>query len=332
MDPNINYYNILGVDKSASYVDIKKAFRKKASETHPDKRGGDDNKFKNINDAYQVLGNKENKTKYDSISPHGKNYTGGGFGNFGSFSFNHDPTSIFDMFFGKGFEGFSTRKQYEEFKEDLDIVANMNIDLKRIYENKPITIKYKRRVKCTNCKGTGFDRESESYQCEVCDGRGIDMYGFKCASCLGEGKIYAGTCENCNGDKVIIKEQEIVLEKIYSIRGSTKNIHRGFGHQSKYYREKVGVLIVNINFIGDKNYKIKNYDLLYTKNIHFQDILDNKEILYHHIDHSQIKLKLPEKTKDGQSIRLKNKGLLKGDSVRGDLYINVNIIIDYDRI
>lgn len=330
MDPNKNYYSILGVDKNSTDVDIKKAYRKKAIETHPDKHGGDDSKFKEINDAYQIIGDNQKRIKYDNQSPHGKNFTGGVFGNFGSFSFNNDPFSAFEQFFNRGFQGYTYQR--ETFKEDLDIVANMNIDLKRVYENKPITIKYKRRVKCDSCRGTGFDRNSESFTCDVCDGKGKDIYQFTCESCLGEGKIYSGTCKTCNGEKVILKEQEIVLEKTYTIRQSTKNINRGFGHHSKYYREKVGSLIVNINFIKDENYEIREYNLHHTKNIHFQDAIGGKEIIYTHVDNSQIKVKLPNKTKDGDVIRLKDKGLLKDDNTRGDLYIKVNIIIDYERL
>lgn len=332
MDPNKNYYNILGIDKNSTEAEIKKSYRKKANETHPDKQGGNDKLFKEINEAYQVLGDKQKKIKYDSQSPHGKNFTGGGFGNFGSFSFNHDPFSMFEQFFNRGFQGYTQQQQRENFKEDLDIVANMNIDLKRVYENKPITIKYKKRVKCNPCRGTGFDRDSESFECEVCDGRGKDVYGFRCESCLGEGKIYSGTCKTCNGEKVVLREQEIVLEKTYTIRSSTKNINRGFGHHSKYYREKVGSLIVNINFVKDEKYDIKDYDLHHTKNIHFQDAIEGKEIIYTHVDRSQIKVKLPKKTKDGDVIRLKDKGLLKDDNTRGDLYIKINITIDYERL
>lgn len=332
MDINKNYYNILGVEKNSNDDEIKKAFRKKANQTHPDKHNGDDTDFKKINEAYQIIGDKQKKIRYDSQSTHGKNFTGGGFGNFGSFSFNHDPFSTFEQFFGNGFQSFTHNYQQQEFQEDLDIVANMNIDLKRIYENKPITIKYKRRVKCPNCKGTGFDRNSESFECEVCDGKGRDSYGFKCESCLGECKIYSGTCKNCNGEKLILKEQEIILEKTYTIRQSTKNINRGFGHHSKYYREKSGSLIVNINFVDNKKYIVKDYNLHHTKNIHFQDVIESKDIIYTHIDESQLKVKLPKKSNDGEIIRLKEKGLLKDDGTRGDLYIKVNVTIDYERI
>ncbi len=274
MDINKNYYNILGVSEDANEIDIKKAYRKKANETHPDKNKGDSTEFNLVNESHQILGDKNKKIQYDTQSPHGKNYSGGGFGNFGSFSFNADPFSAFEQFFGRGFQGFQRHQQREEFREELDIVANLDIDLKRIYENKPITIKYNRRIKCESCKGTGFDRNSESFECEVCDGKGKDSYNFKCESCLGEGKIYSGTCKECNGEKVTLKEQEIILEKTSTIRNSTKNINRSFGHHSKYYREKVGTLIVNINFIKNEKYEIDNFNLLHNKNIHYLDALD----------------------------------------------------------
>lgn len=338
MDFNKNYYNILGVSNQATEQEIKKAFRKKATETHPDKHGGDDKAFKEINEAYQCVGDKQKKEQYDTNSPHGKNYSPNpfqGFGDnpFGGFGFGFDPASIFQTFFNRGYSDFAQRKQREEFKEDLNIAINLNIDLKRIYENKPIKIKYKRRVKCTPCNGTGFDRKSHSEICEVCDGRGRDTYGFICAQCLGEGKIYTGTCPNCKGEKVILVEQELTLDKPASIRNSTQNIYREFGHHSKYYREKIGALITNVNFIPNPKFEIKNsYDLNYTYNIHFQDAIDGKEVLYKHVDDSKIKLKIPIKTKDGDIIRLKNMGLLDDFNNRGDLYIRLNVIIDYDKL
>lgn len=339
MDINKNYYNTLGVKNNATSAEIKKNFREKANKTHPDKQNGDDTLFKNINEAYQTLNDKKKKQEYDIRSVHGNSYSStSNFGNFGSFSFNHspfdnnNPFSIFEKFFDKGYEGFAFNKQREQFQEELDIIANINVDLKRIYENKPITIKYKRKIKCQSCNGTGFDRNSHSEICEICDGKGRDIYNFKCEYCLGEGKIYTGTCKKCNGEKVIIKDQEIILEKTSIIRDSTRNINRGFGHQSKYYRQKIGSLIVNINFEKNENYEIKNdYDLHYIKNIHYQDAIEGKELIYIHVDQSQIKIKLPKKTKDGDTIRLKEKGLLKSFG-RGDLYIKINITIDYDKI
>lgn len=333
MDYNKNYYNILGVSNQANETEIKKAYRKKANETHPDKHGGDDKEFKEANEAYQILGDKQKKEQYDINSQHGKNFSPfKGFSSSGDFNFNFDPFSMFESFFNRGYENFAFRKQREEFKENLDIIIDLNVDLKRVYENKPITIKYKRKVKCPDCNGTGFDRKSHSEQCEVCDGKGKDIYGFICNQCLGEGKIYTGTCKICKGEKVIAREQDIVLEKTATIRQSTKNINRGFGHHSKYYREKVGSLIANINFIPNPQYEIRNYDLHHTHNVHFQDAINGEELIYKHVDDSKIKVKLPEKTKDGEIIRLKNLGLLDEAGIRGDLYIKVNIIIDYDRM
>lgn len=335
MDLNKNYYNILGVTNQSSEAEIKKAYRKKANETHPDKHGGDDSAFKDINGAYQILGDKNKKQEYDTKSPHGKNYTphqGFGFGFNMNAGFNDPFSSIFESFFNRGYSDFTFRKQREEFKEDLDIIINLDVDLKRIYENKSITIKYKRKVKCNDCNGTGFDKKSHSESCEVCDGKGRDIYGFVCNQCLGEGKIYTGTCTTCKGEKVLTREQDIILDKTASIRQSVKSVNRGFGHHSKFYRERVGSLIANINFIPNPDYEIRNYDLHHTLNVHFQDAIDGEELIYNHIDDSKIKVKLPEKTKEGEIIRLKHLGLLDEMNNRGDLYIKVNIIIDYDRI
>lgn len=332
MDYNKNYYDILGVNKNASDDEIKKVYRKLSKIHHPDiNNTGNDEKFKEISSAYSVLSDYSKKQEYDVRSPHGNSYTPfGGFGNgFSGFRFdsNFQFNDMFSSFFG-GFNPF----QSEEFRENLDINISTTINLKQIYLNDILKITYEKFIHCDKCNGTGFDTDSKSDICDVCDGTGKHN-GKICEYCLGTGKIYSGKCNKCNGEKVILFENNINIQNVLQLRNNNKGVYNGYGHQSIYYRDKIGKLILTINLDRNDDYTIENmYDLSKTIDIHFQDAIDRNEIYYKHIDDTNIKIKLPEKTKNGDTIKLKDHGLLKNDKIRGDLYLKINIIIDYDRL
>lgn len=343
MDYNKNYYNELGLNKNASQEEIKKAYRKLAHKYHPDKNQGSkesEAKFQKISEANSVLSDNNSKQEYDRRSPHGNNYQPNPFGSmFGGqgfeFHFGSEGGDIFNQFFGEGSPfgshfGFNTF-QREEFRENLDIQLNTTVNLKQIYNNDKLTLKYKKFVSC-DCNGTGFDKTSHSETCDVCDGSGI-YNGKTCQYCKGDGKIYIGTCKTCKGEKVLMKDSEIIIQNISQLRDSIRNIHRGYGHQSKYYIEKVGSLILTINVDRNDGFEIKNnFELHKTIDVHFQDAIDGREILFNHIDNSMLNIKLPKKSKNNDILKISNKGLLKNDNDRSDLYLKINIIIDYDRI
>jgi len=341
MDYNINCYEILGLDKNATESDIKSQFKKLSKIYHPDvKSTGNENKFKEINNAYSTLSDPKSKQEYDMRSPHGNSYSplnsfsGPGF----EFHFGGGGRDdIFSQFFGGNspfgfnpFEGFNPF-QKEEFKENLDINISTIINLKQIYLNEDLKVKFKRFVHCEDCKGTGFDKQGHSDGCDVCNGTG-KYHGGPCKYCNGDGKIYTGQCKTCKGEKVILKDTEVTLQNISKLRNNVKNAHRGYGHQSKYYKEKVGNLILNINIDKNNEYQVNGDSLNKILNVHFQDAIDGAEILHSHIDDTKIKIKLPTKTKNDDIIRVKEKGLLKNDNSRDDLYLKINIIIDYERI
>jgi len=334
MDYNKDYYKELNLDKNASIDDIKKQYRKLALKYHPDKNQGNkesEEKFTIINEANSVLSNQQSKQEYDTRSPNGNNYSPfSGFGGFGGFSGGSvDFGDIFNSFFGGGFNPFG---QKEQFRENLDINTTKTITLKDIYLNTNMKLSFKKYVHCDDCKGTGFDRNSHSDTCEVCNGTGINN-NRTCEYCQGDGKIYSGECKKCKGDKVILSDSEVTLQNTSQLRNNIRNIHRGYGHQSKYYREKVGTLIININIERNDNYQIvNNYELHKSVNVHFQDAIEGNEITHDHIDGSKIKVKLTPKINDGNVVRIKEKGLLKNDNTRSDLYLKLNIIIDYNRL
>jgi molecular chaperone DnaJ len=336
MDFNKNYYSTLGIDKNASQDQIKKAYRKLAKEHHPDAtQNHDDSKFKEINEAFSVVGNEEEKQKYDVQSPHGKNYQHG-FGN-GFFRMNINGQD-FNPFGGGSPFGFgdiddaffnNIFRRKEEFVENLDIHMGINITLKDIYNNVNIPIKFKHDIKCDVCNHTGFDPTSDSYECDACDGKGSD--GFtKCRFCGGTGKIHTGTCTKCNGNKVISKEEEFGFTNTYSIDKGFVKYMRGLGHQSRYYTNKIGTLVINANYVPDNRYSKEGNNLIFPLNLHYQHAIDGIDFEYEHLDDKKYALKIPPKTKDGDLLRVNGKGLLINQQQRGDLIIRINVIIDYD--
>lgn len=348
MDYKKNYYQELGLDKNATQEQIKKAYRKLALKYHPDKNKGDktsEERFQKINEANSILSENNKKQEYDQRSPNGKAYSPNPFeGMFGGggqgFEFHFggqggQGSSIFDQMFGDGnpfssggFDPF----QRQEFREVLDLELSKTITLKDVYKNDNLTLKYNKYVTCDQCKGSGFDNKSESYECDVCDGTGIHD-GRVCKYCKGDGKVYKDACKKCDGEKIAIKESEVTIQNINQIRQSIRNVHRGYGHQSKYYLNKVGSLLLTINLDRNDEYEIiNNYELHKTIDIHYQDAINGKKFTFNHIDDSKIEVEISEKTKDGDIITIKEKGLLMNNNKRADLYLKINIIIDYNKI
>lgn len=343
MDPNKNYYDILGVDKNADNKEIKKQYRKLAKEHHPDAtQNHDDSEFKKLNEAFSVIGDEKERQIYDVQSPHGRNYNpnqGNPFFhiNINGQDFNPFGGNPFQNFgFGGGspfddpfFQNIFHRR--EEFPENLDIKHSVKITLKDVYNNKQIPIKFKRDVKCDVCDFTGFDPESEEFECETCDGKGNDGFTH-CKYCNGTGKIHTGKCKKCNGTKVISKDEEFAFGNSFRIDKSFVKYIRGMGHQSKYYQQKVGTLSVEATYIDDNRYIRDGSNLIYKLDLHYQQAIDGFDFEYEHLDDKKYSLKIPSKTKDGDLLRVARKGLLYDDNNRGDLIVKVNIIIDYEKL
>jgi len=342
MNVEKNYYQILGLTKNATPEEIKKSYKKLAVQYHPDKNNGDkdkETKFKEISEAYSVIGDDNKKMSYDTQSQYGKSYNPNPFSAFGGGQGGFED--IFNTFFrGTGninnnpFGGtfFGKQHEYREFHENLDININVVVTLKNVYEGKPIKVSYKRYQHCDDCGGTGFDKNGTSYECDICNGKGKDRFGRFCEYCQGTGKIYSGTCSTCNGEKVIIKDSEFNLNNIHKIRKSSDEYLKGYGHQSKYFRPKKGNLKLNIIYQHVMGYTIENDILVYNLDLHYQDAIDGINYEYEHLDGTKLKVAIPKKTSDGEKVRLKGKGLFLNYKDRGDLYFRINIIVDYDRL
>lgn len=345
MDLNKDYYKVLGIsDKNCTTDTIKSNYRTLAKTHHPDKKdNNDDSVFKSINEAYEVLGTDVSRKQYDKQSRFGNSFDPmsgnpfssffSGFGNFADFgiNFNQQAGSWGDFISGMGGGFFQQRNVVrEEFNENLEIGYLLNVSLKDIYNNEPLKIKFTRNVKCDACDWTGFDLQGTSFECETCDGKG-HYKGKTCEFCRGTGIIHTGTCSKCKGDKIIKKEEEFIISNAHSITGNFSKYLKHYGHQSKHFRNRVGNLTIEIVYNHDNKYQIVNKDLIYIINLHYQYAIDGYDFEYEHFDGKKYKIKIPEKSKDGDMLKIDKKGLFIDDTLkdRGDLIFKVNVIVDY---
>lgn len=223
-----DYYKILGVEKGASDDEIKKAYRKLAHQYHPDKKGGDEQKFKEINEAYQTLSNKDKRAQYDRF---GKTFDGagggpGGFGGFnqGGFGFDFQGGDFGDLgdIFEAFFDGMGGQKR-RTVAHGSDLEMTQEITLEDAYRGVEKKINYKTNVRCATCHGLGHDAKAIFSQCKKCDGRGEiretrnTFFGNfaqvkTCAECHGVGQIPDKRCATCGGTGVTKGEKNITVK------------------------------------------------------------------------------------------------------------------------
>lgn len=311
---NKNYYQILGIERNASPEEIKKAYKVKARQTHPDV-GGNEEEFKLVNEAYSVLSDQQKKNTYDNPN---------------QFHHNHFEFDMNDFFGGFGF-GFNMRQ--EEF-ENLDIQTSVNVSLSDIYQDKKATVNFTRNVPCGKCDGTGVEESEESVECLHCDGSGRKRRNgllVECEYCQGHGSIHTAKCSSCKGEKLKPKNETLTVDNIFILGEEPRTLsYRFFGHFSKKNRGKRGNLIITLVPEVDERYTRIGTNLIYDMDIDYRTAITGGDIEYNHLDGKTYKIKVPEKSNKGSKFKLSGKGLLNRDKqTRGDLIINLSIIIDY---
>lgn len=323
-----DYYDILGVKRDATEAEIKSAYRKLARKYHPDvnKTKEAESKFKDINEAYEVLGDKQKRQRYDSLGANwqgGQSYTpppgfeqfgfGGGQGGYQSYSFNGQDLGGFSDFFsslfgdmmgggartqGMNFGGFdfggaqqasSSRKRQQQAPkaEDLDVTMNLNVTVKDIFDQKPVNVKFNNIERCTKCSVNG------------------------------------GYCSECGGTGFKSEPKSIKVKLPPNITEGQKIRIKGEGKSDSYGRKGDLYLVINVK---DKDYEVNGADL--TKEI---EITPPEAVLGCKKDietlHGKIGIKIPPKTSSGQALRLKDLGLPKKGGGYGNLNAKIKIVI-----
>ncbi|MDR0845532.1 MAG: molecular chaperone DnaJ [Tannerella sp.] len=339
-----DYYEVLGVTKSASADEIKKAYRKKAIEFHPDKNPGNkeaEDKFKEAAEAYDVLSNEQKKRRYDQFGHAGMSGAGGA-SQGGGMSMD-DIFSQFGDLFGGHFSGFSSftggasRGGGRPVQRGSDLRVKVKLTLKEVATGVEKKIKVKKYVPCAKCHGSGADGSNATTTCSNCRGTGFvtrvvsTLFGqmqtqASCPTCGGSGKMITKKCPECNGEGIMRAEEVIALHIPAGVAEGMQLSMSGKGNAARRGGMNGDLLVVieeemHPDLIRDENDLI--YNLLLT--IPQATLGDTVEVPT--VD-GKAKVKIEPGTQPGKVLRLRNKGLPSVNSYgTGDLLINISVYI-----
>ncbi|MGC8569133.1 MAG: DnaJ C-terminal domain-containing protein [Nitrososphaeria archaeon] len=326
-----DYYEILGVPRNATQEQIKEAYRKLALQYHPDinKSKEAEEKFKEITEAYAVLSDPEKRRQYDMYGEEGiySQYTqedifrGVNFDEvFRDFGF--DFSEIFRQFF----EGFSERYS-------LDIEKDLDVTLLDLYKGGKKRITVNRYEACKACRGTGVERGSRWITCPECRGTGqIKAYRHTpfgtmltittCSRCGGSGKIPEKVCSVCNGTGRVYASSEIEVNIPADVSDGERLRLNGQGH---YLNGQRGDLYLVVHIVPDAKFKKSDHDLVADLEVDYIDAILGSNVSFYNIDGELINVSVPSLTQNGDTIRIKGKGLPKPYFGRGDLILRVKV-------
>lgn len=337
----VNYYDVLGVSKNATPDEIKKAFRKKAHVLHPDKKDGDEKKFKEVNEAYQVLSDKQKRAQYDQFGQTfngAGSQAGGGQGGFNGFDFRN-----FDFGGQAGFGGF------EDIFGDMfgggrrtarrgnDIQIDVEISLAEAFSGTEKTVPLRRKVVCKTCTGTGGKPGSKEETCKTCQGRGQirktirTMLGtFEqpsiCDTCHGRGKTWSERCTTCSGQGRVTETEHLSITIPAGIDDGQALSMAGKGEAGEHGTPP-GDLIIGVHVKRDANLKRQGTTILSEKKLSLAEAALGASIAIATL-HGEVKIKVPAGTQPGEVFRLRGKGMpaLQGRHV-GDHMVTMRIEI-----
>jgi molecular chaperone DnaJ len=335
-----DYYNILGIQKGATDDEIKKAFRKKAHEYHPDKKTGDEAKFKEVNEAYQVLSNKQKRAQYDQFGSDFVNGQAGGQGGFGGFSqggININMDDLGDMFGGFGdifgFGGGSGRSKGQRNGADMQMALDLSFTEAVFGAEKNLSLR--KKVKCGHCKGNLAEPGTKINTCSTCGGSGrvnkvqrtilgnMQVQAV-CDDCQGEGKTYEKKCTKCGGSGVVIDNVNLKVKIPAGINDGESIRLSGQGEAGEA-GAPAGDLYLRIRVENSKDFVREGYDIKTQKEISFTQAALGDKIEIETIE-GKVKLKIPAGTQSGTIFKIKNKGVVRlQGSGKGDHFVKVRI-------
>jgi molecular chaperone DnaJ len=333
-----DYYEILGVDRSASAEELKKAYRKMAIKHHPDKNPDDpssEDKFKEAAEAYEVLSNPEKRKRYDQFGHQGVN-GGGGFSG-GGMSMDDIFSQFGDVFGGSAFEGFfgGGGGRGRGVKRGSNLRIKLKLTLDEIAHGAEKKIKVKRHVTCSGCGGNGSKNGTSLHTCSACKGTGQvrqvvnTMLGqmvstSTCHVCNGEGTSINQRCDTCGGEGRVLEEEVISIKVPAGVADGMQLSMSGKGNVPP--RGGIaGDLLILIEEEEDQFLKRDGQNIIYDLYINFADAALGTNIEVPTIE-GKVKIKIDPGTHSGKILRLKGKGIKDINGYgKGDQLIHVNV-------
>jgi len=329
-----DYYEVLGVEKTASDDEIKKAYRKMAMKYHPDHNPGDkeaEAKFKEAGEAYAILSDKEKRAQYDQFGHAAFDQTAGGYGGYGGGAggFGFDVNDIFESFFGGGFGSRSSRSG-PQVGADVRASVELTFEEAAFGCEKEITVT--KSIPCDACEGTGSESRTTT-RCTVCGGRGTvnttrqTMFGqmtsaSTCSRCGGTGKMINDPCKVCGGKGTVRKTVKIKVKLPAGINNGQAISMSGMGEPGSN-GGPAGDLLVSVRVRNHKVFTRDNFDVHMTKTLSFAQAALGDNISIPTLT-GNVQLTIPEGTQTGAIFKLKGLGIQKlQSSGKGDQYVKI---------
>lgn len=339
-----DYYEILGVDKKAPKDEIKKAFRTLAHKYHPDKKTGDDAKFKEINEAYSVLSDDQKRSQYDQFGSNFNGYGQGGpssgsgssgFEGFDFSQFTQGNGGGFEFDFGDIFGDVFGGGRRTQAKRGRDISVDIELSFEEAVFGVERVILLNKVSKCDNCSGTGAEKGSGLVTCATCNGKGSlrevkrTFFGqfettATCEICHGSGKVPEQKCHVCHGQGILKKETEIKVKIPAGIDNGEMIRLSGAGEAVS--SGQAGDLYIKIYVKKHQVFRKEGTNLLMDLSVKLTDAILGVEQIIKTLD-GEIKMKIPEGVSHGETLRIKGKGVPSEKNRRGDILIKINILI-----
>ncbi len=338
-----DYYEVLGVSKGASDDEIKKAFRRKAIELHPDKEGGDEVKFKEVNEAYEVLKDQQKRQRYDQFGHAGVGGSGGsaggnpftGFGGQGhSVNFDFDDLGGFGDLFGSFFGGQAGGQRSRRKKRGRDVEVMLELDFEEAVFGVETEVQLNLDDTCEHCKGTTAEPGHELKTCDVCRGSGQEVRVAKtilgniqqavtCSKCGGRGKVPEEECSVCGGRGTQRVEKKVKIKVPAGIDDGATIRLSGYGEATADGPK--GDLYVHVRVKAHKEFT-REGDLILSKvHIPMVDAALGTEVEVETVD-GLVKMKVPAGTQSGTDFKLSGHGVphVRGTG-RGAHIVTVNV-------
>ena len=321
------YYELLGVSEDASQDEIKKAYRKKAKKYHPDSNSdsADEEKFKKINKAYDVLSDEDKRKKYDQFGKQGVE----GHAGRGQRQAASNFQDLFEEIFGGG--GFGGQRGGRRHRKGKDLKMSTTVTLEDAYEGVEKTFEVERKQQCPECGGSGSET-GETSTCPECNGQGrvrkIEQSIFgrtqtvqECPNCDGRGEVPEENCSECSGEGLKAQKETITVDIPAGVKDGQRLKLNGKGHESRKGRNGDIYLIIHIE--EDEKIERRDQDLFTTLKVGVADASLGTEAKIDHPE-GKLKIEIPSGTQPGQVLRVRGKGMPSRRG-NGDLYIKIDV-------